>query len=187
MANFLLLPISLILIPALIEQAGLNASTLGTFYASMSIGLAIAGMSGARWPFGQATLSGLSLALIAAAATYLPVVHAAHVAIFVATGLASGYLLAVFEIGWTSMIQRRSDLGMIGRIYGLGSWTSFAARALGMLLVGAAVEWTGVPTLIVLLVATMITGVLAGHGYRWAYWLVSQSGYRTKGGRHRTE
>jgi len=136
LANIFIVPISLVLVPLRINEVGFGAVELGYFYAALSAGFAAAGLLGMRDLWSRLGELRLGAFLAAGSGIYGLTSYFHILPIIVICGLGAGFFLAKFEIGWNSLMQSRIRANMIGRVYGLGSWTSFAGRTIGVSAVG---------------------------------------------------
>ncbi|MEP4195806.1 MAG: MFS transporter [Aliishimia sp.] len=158
-ANVLLVPISYVLVPIVIESNGLSAVELGYFYAAMSLGLATVGALNAE-KFG-ASLGAWQMPVFVcfAALTYIGTLFFQYVVIIIICGAFAGFFLAKFEVSWNAIIQRESPPSLLGRIYAFGSWTSFAARSLGVFWVGILIA-NMTPTMVVTMLIAMAVTII---------------------------
>jgi len=158
-ANFLLVPISYVLVPIIIEGNGLSAVELGYFYAAMSLGLATVGFLNAEKLGASLGTWQMPVFICLAALTYVGTFFFEYVMIIIVCGAFAGFFLAKFEVSWNAIIQRESPPNLLGRIYSFGSWTSFAARSLGVFLVGIMITGMNPTIIVTLLIITAVTTI----------------------------
>ncbi|MET4373246.1 ENTS family enterobactin (siderophore) exporter [Bradyrhizobium sp. LB12.1] len=160
LANILVVPISLVLVPIRIKEVGFGAMELGYFYAALSMGFAA---SGVFWTQKLWTRIGdlrLAAFLAAGSMVYLLTSYFNLMPLILICGAAAGFFLAKFEISWNSLLQTRIDSGLLGRVYGLGSWTSFGGRTLGVAAVGSVTSLIGVQATTFGLIVCLLLAVL---------------------------
>ena len=136
-ANFGLLPVSNLFVPARIEELGLSATELGGFFTAISMGFAAAGLLAERIHRAAHHIRNYHLgALILAAVVYGAAYSTNSILALWLSGLAAGLFLGIFEIRWKSLIQENTPSPILGRVYALSSWTSFAGRSAGLFIGG---------------------------------------------------
>lgn len=136
-ANFFLLPINTVLVPLKITDAGFGPVQLGYFSAALSAGMAIGGLIK---PPAMPKISGsarLAVFLGLALPFYWLIGESGGNSGLILCGIAAGVALCLFEVAWNAVMQDLSPPNLLGRIYALGSWLSFAARAIGVAASGA--------------------------------------------------
>ncbi|MDT9000908.1 MFS transporter [Paucibacter sp. APW11] len=131
-ANFFILPISTLLIPIKLERLGASAADLGYFYAALSLGLGLAGLSKIPKITGFSEGALLHFYITLAAAIYLLTYFFSTTWVVYLCGFFAGFTLALFEITWHSTLQELTPPNLLGRIYGVNSWMSFGGRSAGM-------------------------------------------------------
>lgn len=160
LANILLVPISLVLVPLRIKEVGFGAVELGYFYAALSAGFAAAGLLKLGDLWGRLGDARLAAFLAAGSAVYTLTFFFHILPVILLCGLGAGFFLARFEIGWSSLIQDRTRADMLGRVYGLGSWTSFAGRMIGVSGAGLLVAGAGVQVVTFALIMALLVTVV---------------------------
>jgi MFS transporter, DHA3 family, macrolide efflux protein len=130
--NFFLVPLNLYLAPIQIKEAGFGPMELGYYSAALSAGVALSGF--VQWPLSHRISREMYslLAIAAAAPVYILRYFFYALPAILVCGVLSGALLCVFEVKWHTSMQERSEGDMIGRIYSVGSWMSFAGRSAGV-------------------------------------------------------
>jgi len=154
-ANFFILSIAAIAMPLHLKNIGLNSVEFGYFGSALSLGFALAGVASRRGPSQAATRLQLCFYLLAPACAYLTIVLLDSLVPILLCAVFAGVLMALFEINWNSILQERSPADLLGRLYGIGSWTSFAARSLGTAAVGMLAGWLTVQSVVSLSVVGM--------------------------------
>lgn len=138
--NVFIVPINTLLVPIAIRNSGFGPVELGYFYSALSVGMAIGGVLKTRtlgWlPGHQQLLLWVAISV----PPYFLVANFENVLAIIACGLLAGTALCIFEVCWSATMQERTPSNLLGRIYGLGSWTSFAGRATGVALAGLVIE-----------------------------------------------
>jgi hypothetical protein len=160
LANLLLVPINTVLVPLRITDAGLGPVQLGYFSAAISAGMAVGGLIKPPRLGSVSTNTRLAVFLGLSLPFYLLIGSFSGTAGVVACGIAAGAALCLFEVAWNAVMQERSPTHLLGRIYALGSWLSFAARAVGVAVSGAVVAHFGASTAIALNAAGMAVGLI---------------------------
>lgn len=79
----------------------------------------------------------------------------------IACGAVSGIALCLFEVAWNAVMQERTPDKMLGRVYALGSWLSFAARVMGVAACGAFAAVGGVSSAIAFSTVAMGVSIAA--------------------------
>lgn len=142
-ANLFLVPINTVLVPLRITDAGLGPVQLGYFSAALSAGMAVGGLVKPPQIGAVSANARLAIFLGLSLPFYLLISSFGGTLGVIACGVAAGVALCLFEVAWNAVMQERSPAHLLGRIYALGSWLSFAARALGVVLSGAIVAAVG--------------------------------------------
>ncbi len=162
-ANFFILSIAAIAVPLHLKNIGLSSIEFGYFGSAISLGFAVAGVLSQRGSSNAATRLQLCFYIVAPACAYLAIVMLDNLVTILLCAVFAGVLLALFEINWNSILQERSPADLLGRLYGIGSWTSFAARSVGTAAVGMLTSWLSVQSIVSSSVACLliILGFLA--------------------------
>lgn len=160
-ANLFLVPINTVLVPLRITDAGLGPVQLGYFSAALSAGMAAGGLVKPPRIGAVAANARLAIFLAMSLPFYLLISSFGGMLGVIACGVAAGVALCLFEVAWNAVMQERSPAHLLGRIYALGSWLSFAARALGVLMSGAIVAAVGSSSAITLNAAGMAIALTA--------------------------
>lgn len=147
-ANFFVLSIAAVAMPLHLKAIGLSSVEFGYFGSALSLGFALAGLASKRGSPKTATRLQLCAYLVAPACAYLAIAFLTSLIPILLCAVFAGVLLAFFEINWNSILQERSPPSLLGRLYGIGSWTSFAARSLGTGFVGVMSGWMSTQTVV---------------------------------------
>ena len=141
----LYMPIDTVIFPTYFESIN-NATGLGALFAAgMVIGSFAYGRLAAR--FSAAAL--LRIVMIVSTAALLPMVILPPTWLFVVLGFFAGLSWGPFNPLWNSIVQKRVQPELQGRVYGLQMSLLYAAPPLGQLIVGACVDEYGLqPTFI---------------------------------------
>ena len=143
-ANTFILPFNSILIPSHLNSIGLGSKEFGYFSASLSLGYAVAGFVIKKNRQEEISIHNLLYLLLISVISFLIAFFSEKLIIILACCFTSGLLLANFDISWSSIMQSRSPSNLLGRIYSVGSWTSFAGRSIGIALLGWALSEFGI-------------------------------------------
>ena len=147
----LYMPIDTVIVPTYFESIN-NATGLGALFASLAAGMVIGSFSYGRLAARFSASALLRLVMIVSTASLFPMVLLPPTWFFVVFGFFAGLSWGPFNPLWNSIVQKRVQPELQGRVYGLQMSLLYAAPPLGQLIVGACVDHFGLqPTFVVVM------------------------------------
>jgi MFS family permease len=154
----LYMPIDTVIFPTYFESID-NATGLGALFAALAAGMVIGSFAYGRLAARFSSSALLRMIMIVSTAALFPMVILPPTWLFVVLGFFAGLSWGPFNPLWNSIVQKRVQPELQGRVYGLQMSLLYAAPPLGQLVVGACVDAYGLqPTFIVLMVVFGVVG-----------------------------
>lgn len=123
-----------------------NAAGLGAVMSSVAFGVVIGAFAYGRLAARIATSTLLRIIIVLSTTALLPMAFLPGTPLFVVLAFATGLAWGPFNPLWNSVVQRRIEPALQGRIYGLQMSLVYAAPPIGQLLVGWGIETWGLRT-----------------------------------------
>jgi len=147
-----------VIFPAYFESID-NATGLGALFAALAAGMVIGSFAYGRLAAKFSTSALLRLVMIVSTVSLFPLVILPPTWLFVVLGFFAGLSWGPFNPLWNSIVQKRVQPELQGRVYGLQMSLLYAAPPLGQLIVGACVDAYGLqPTFVVVMVIFGVVG-----------------------------
>lgn len=147
----LYMPIDTVIFPTHFESMN-NATGLGALFASLAAGMVIGSFAYGRLAAKFSASALLRIVMIVSTVALLPMVILPPTWLFVVLGFFAGLSWGPFNPLWNSIVQKRVQPELQGRVYGLQMSLLYAAPPLGQLIVGACVDHFGLqPTFVVVM------------------------------------
>lgn len=147
----LYMPIDTVIFPAYFESID-DATGLGALFAALAAGMVIGSFAYGRLAARFSTSVLLRLVMIVSTVALFPMVILPPAWLFVVLGFFAGLSWGPFNPLWNSIVQKRVEPELQGRVYGLQMSLLYAAPPLGQLIVGACVDRFGLqPTFVVVM------------------------------------
>ena len=157
----LYMPIDTVIFPAYFESIN-DPTGLGILFASLAAGLVVGSFAYGRLAAKFSTSTLLRLVLVVSTLSLLPLVILPATWLFAILGFFVGLSWGPFNPLWNSIVQKRVQPDLQGRVYGLQMSLLYAAPPIGQLIVGACVDAYGLqPTVI----GVMVVFAAAGFGF----------------------
>jgi MFS family permease len=154
----LYMPIDTVIFPVYFESMK-NATGLGILFASLAAGMVVGSFAYGRLAAKFSTSTLLRGVMAVSTLSLLPLVALPPTWIFAVLGFFAGLSWGPFNPLWNSIVQKRVQPDMQGRVYGLQMSLLYAAPPLGQLVVGACVDKFGLqPTFIVVMAMFGLVG-----------------------------
>ena len=154
----LYMPIDTVIFPTYFESID-NATGLGALFASLAAGMVIGSFAYGRLAAKFSPSALLRLVMIVSTVSLFPLVILPPTWLFVVLGFFAGLSWGPFNPLWNSIVQKRVQPELQGRVYGLQMSLLYAAPPLGQLIVGACVDAYGLqPTFIVVMAIFGLVG-----------------------------
>ena len=155
----LYMPIDTVIFPTYFESID-NATGLGALFASLAAGMVIGSFAYGRLAAKFSPSALLRLVMIVSTVSLFPLVILPPTWLFVVLGFFAGLSWGPFNPLWNSIVQKRVQPELQGRVYGLQMSLLYAAPPLGQLIVGACVDAYGLqPTFIVVMAIFGVVGL----------------------------
>jgi MFS family permease len=148
----LYMPIDTVIFPTYFESID-NATGLGALFASLAAGMVIGSFAYGRLAAKFSTSTLLRMVMIVSTVSLFPLVVLPPTWLFVVLGFFAGLSWGPFNPLWNSIVQKRVQPELQGRVYGLQMSLLYAAPPLGQLIVGACVDAYGLQSTFVVLMA----------------------------------
>ncbi len=148
----LYMPIDTVIFPTYFESIN-NATGLGALFASLAAGMVIGSFAYGRLAARFSTSALLRIVMIVSTASLMPMVILPPTWLFVVLGFFAGLSWGPFNPLWNSIVQKRVQPELQGRVYGLQMSLLYAAPPLGQLIVGASVDHFGLQSTFVVVMA----------------------------------
>jgi len=154
----LYMPIDTVIFPTYFESIN-NATGLGALFASLAAGMVIGSFAYGRLAARFSASALLRIVMIVSTASLMPMVILPPTWLFVVLGFFAGLSWGPFNPLWNSIVQKRVQPELQGRVYGLQMSLLYAAPPLGQLIVGACVDHFGLqPTFVVVMAIFGVVG-----------------------------
>ena len=154
----LYMPIDTVIFPTYFESIN-NATGLGALFASLAAGMVIGSFAYGRLAARFSASALLRIVMIVSTASLMPMVILPPTWLFVVLGFFAGLSWGPFNPLWNSIVQKRVQPELQGRVYGLQMSLLYAAPPLGQLIVGACVDHFGLqPTFVVVMAVFGLVG-----------------------------
>jgi len=154
----LYMPIDTVIFPTYFESIN-DATGLGALFASLAAGMVIGAFAYGRLAAKFSPSALLRLVMIVSTVSLFPLVILPPTWLFVVLGFFAGLSWGPFNPLWNSIVQKRVQPELQGRVYGLQMSLLYAAPPLGQLIVGACVDAYGLqPTFIVVMAIFGVVG-----------------------------
>ena len=141
----LYMPIDTVIWPTHFESQD-NAVGLGVVMSAVALGVVIGAFAYGRLSARIRTSLLLRLVVVLSTAALLPMGFLPGTSVFAALALVTGMAWGPFNPLWNTVVQKRIDPALQGRVYGLQMSLVYAAPPLGQLLVGWGIEAFGLRT-----------------------------------------
>jgi len=148
----LYMPIDTVIFPTYFESIN-NATGLGALFASLAAGMVIGSFAYGRLAARFSASALLRIVMIVSTASLMPMVILPPTWLFVVLGFFAGLSWGPFNPLWNSIVQKRVQPELQGRVYGLQMSLLYAAPPLGQLIVGASVDHFGLQLTFVVVMA----------------------------------
>lgn len=148
----LYMPIDTVIFPTYFESIN-NATGLGALFASLAAGMVIGSFAYGRLAAKFSASALLRIVMIVSTASLMPMVILPPTWLFVVLGFFAGLSWGPFNPLWNSIVQKRVQPELQGRVYGLQMSLLYAAPPLGQLIVGASVDHFGLQSTFVVVMA----------------------------------
>ena len=144
----LYMPIDTVIFPTYFESIN-DATGLGALFASLAAGMVIGAFAYGRLAARFSSSALLRMIMVVSTVALFPMVVLPPTWLFVVLGFFAGLSWGPFNPLWNSIVQKRVQPELQGRVYGLQMSLLYAAPPLGQLIVGACVDAYGLqPTFI---------------------------------------
>ena len=154
----LYMPIDTVIFPTYFESIN-NATGLGALFASLAAGMVIGSFAYGRLAAKFSASALLRIVMVVSTASLMPMVILPPTWLFVVLGFFAGLSWGPFNPLWNSIVQKRVQPELQGRVYGLQMSLLYAAPPLGQLIVGACVDHFGLqPTFVVVMAIFGLVG-----------------------------
>jgi len=154
----LYMPIDTVIFPTYFESIN-NATGLGALFASLAAGMVIGSFAYGRLAAKFSASALLRIVMVVSTASLMPMVILPPTWLFVVLGFFAGLSWGPFNPLWNSIVQKRVQPELQGRVYGLQMSLLYAAPPLGQLIVGACVDAYGLqPTFVVVMAIFGLVG-----------------------------
>jgi len=154
----LYMPIDTVIFPTYFESIN-NATGLGALFASLAAGMVIGSFAYGRLAAKFSASALLRIVMVVSTASLMPMVILPPTWLFVVLGFFAGLSWGPFNPLWNSIVQKRVQPELQGRVYGLQMSLLYAAPPLGQLIVGACVDHFGLqPTFVVVMAIFGVVG-----------------------------
>ena len=155
----LYMPIDTVIFPTYFESIN-DATGLGALFASLAAGMVIGAFAYGRLAAKFSPSALLRLVMIVSTVSLFPLVILPPTWLFVVLGFFAGLSWGPFNPLWNSIVQKRVQPELQGRVYGLQMSLLYAAPPLGQLIVGACVDHFGLqPTFVVVMAIFGVVGL----------------------------
>jgi MFS family permease len=141
----LYMPIDTVIWPTYFESKD-NASGLGLVMSAVALGVVIGAFAYGRLASRVRTSMLLRLVVVLSTAALLPMGFLPGTSVFAVLALVTGLAWGPFNPLWNTVVQKRIDPALQGRVYGLQMSLVYAAPPIGQLLVGWGIEALGLRT-----------------------------------------
>jgi MFS family permease len=148
----LYMPIDTVIFPTYFESIN-NATGLGALFASLAAGMVIGSFAYGRLAAKFSASALLRIVMVVSTASLMPMVILPPTWLFVVLGFFAGLSWGPFNPLWNSIVQKRVQPELQGRVYGLQMSLLYAAPPLGQLIVGASVDHFGLQSTFVVVMA----------------------------------
>lgn len=148
----LYMPIDTVIFPTYFESIN-NATGLGALFASLAAGMVIGSFAYGRLAARFSASALLRIVMIVSTASLMPMAILPPTWLFVVLGFFAGLSWGPFNPLWNSIVQKRVQPELQGRVYGLQMSLLYAAPPLGQLIVGASVDHFGLQSTFVVVMA----------------------------------
>ncbi len=154
----LYMPIDTVIFPTYFESIN-DATGLGALFASLAAGMVIGAFAYGRLAARFSASALLRMIMVVSTVSLFPLVILPPTWLFVVLGFFAGLSWGPFNPLWNSIVQKRVQPELQGRVYGLQMSLLYAAPPLGQLIVGACVDAYGLqPTFIVVMAIFGVVG-----------------------------
>lgn len=155
----LYMPIDTVIFPTYFESIN-DATGLGALFASLAAGMVIGAFAYGRLAARFSSSALLRMIMVVSTVALFPMVVLPPTWLFVVLGFFAGLSWGPFNPLWNSIVQKRVQPELQGRVYGLQMSLLYAAPPLGQLIVGACVDHFGLqPTFVVVMAIFGIVGL----------------------------
>ena len=155
----LYMPIDTVIFPTYFESIN-DATGLGALFASLAAGMVIGAFAYGRLAARFSASALLRLIMVVSTVALFPMVVLPPTWLFVVLGFFAGLSWGPFNPLWNSIVQKRVQPELQGRVYGLQMSLLYAAPPLGQLIVGACVDHFGLqPTFVVVMAIFGVVGL----------------------------
>lgn len=154
----LYMPIDTVIFPTYFESIN-DATGLGALFASLAAGMVIGAFAYGRLAARFSSSALLRMIMVVSTVALFPMVVLPPTWLFVVLGFFAGLSWGPFNPLWNSIVQKRVQPELQGRVYGLQMSLLYAAPPLGQLIVGACVDHFGLqPTFVVVMAIFGVVG-----------------------------
>ena len=155
----LYMPIDTVIFPTYFESIN-DATGLGALFASLAAGMVIGAFAYGRLAARFSSSALLRMIMVVSTVALFPMVVLPPTWLFVVLGFFAGLSWGPFNPLWNSIVQKRVQPELQGRVYGLQMSLLYAAPPLGQLIVGACVDHFGLqPTFVVVMAIFGVVGL----------------------------
>jgi len=155
----LYMPIDTVIFPAHFESID-DPSGLGLLLASLALGMVIGSFSYGRLSARFTSSQMLRTIVVVSTCSLFPMVALPSKWVFGILGLISGLSWGPFNPLWNTVVQKRVEPNLQGRVYGIQMSVLSAAPPLGQLIVGASVDGFGLqPTFLVVMIVFVVAAI----------------------------
>ena len=155
----LYMPIDTVIFPTYFESIN-DATGLGALFASLAAGMVIGAFAYGRLAARFSASALLRMIMVVSTVALFPMVILPPTWLFVVLGFFAGLSWGPFNPLWNSIVQKRVQPELQGRVYGLQMSLLYAAPPLGQLIVGACVDHFGLqPTFVVVMAIFGVVGL----------------------------
>ena len=155
----LYMPIDTVIFPAHFESID-DPSGLGLLLASLALGMVIGSFSYGRLSARFTSSQMLRTIVVVSTCSLFPMVALPSKWVFGILGLISGLSWGPFNPLWDTVVQKRVEPNLQGRVYGIQMSVLSAAPPLGQLIVGASVDGFGLqPTFLVVMIVFVVAAI----------------------------
>ncbi|MEY3748206.1 MAG: hypothetical protein RLZZ449_100 [Actinomycetota bacterium] len=155
----LYMPIDTVIFPAHFESID-DPSGLGLLLASLALGMVIGSFSYGRLSARFTSSEMLRTIVVVSTCSLFPMVALPSKWVFGILGLISGLSWGPFNPLWNTVVQKRVEPNLQGRVYGIQMSVLSAAPPLGQLIVGASVDGFGLqPTFLVVMIVFVVAAI----------------------------
>jgi hypothetical protein len=158
-ANLALVAPLSVVVPVLISERQLSATTLGWYGTMLAAGTVVGALVGGSLT-AAAPLHRALAALIASGLVTTVIGFAPTVAVILAVGFILGVTLAVFEVMWDTYELTRLPDRLLAKVLSWDLWLSFSMRTLGLGVIGAL--GTTMPAVTTVVCGALLVVVVAG-------------------------